>query len=341
MNINTLKLEIEKMNDFSGSVLLKEKGNIIFKEAFGFSDISYQIKNKSDTKFGIASGAKLFTAIAICQLIEKGVIGFDTLLKDCLHIPYPKYDDKITIKHLLTHTSGIPDYFEQEDIDSVEDFSEIYQNPPMYMLRSPKDHLKLFKDKPNEFVPGERFDYTNAGYILLGLVIEEQSGKTFTNYVVENIINKLELNNTGYYHMDNLPTNCAYGYTKDSKGILKKNIYSVPIVGGPDGGIFTNTEDMSKVWNGLLDYKLLNKDITQELLKAHIHCGNDCYYGYGLYVIEREDGIYKYLLMGGDPGAEFISSIYPKEEIEVTVMCSRDFGANDLIMLIEKLIDEK
>lgn len=329
---------INELKDFSGTVFMNEDNNILLKESYGLADISFNIKNEVDTKYGIASGAKLFTAISICQLFERGLIEFDTLLKDCLNIDYPKYDDRVTIKHLLTHTSGIPDYFEEEDINEVSDFSELYQNPPMYMLRNPKDHLKLFKDRPMEFEPGSKFDYTNAGYILLGLIVEEQSGLGFKEYVEKNIINKLEMDNTGYFYMDNLPQNCSYGYTTDNHGNLKKNIYSVPIVGGPDGGVFTNSEDLSKLWRGIFKFELLSENMTNELLKPHVLCWNDCYYGYGLYIIKRETGIYKYFLMGGDPGANFISASYPKEKIEVTVLCNRDTGANEVSEIIEDII---
>ena len=333
---DTFQLDISKVEDFSGPVLVKQKKEVLFKEAYGLGEISFNILNEVDTKYGIASGSKLFTAIAVCQLVDQGLISFDTLLKDCLHMEYPHYDDRITIKHLLTHSSGIPDYFEEEDLNAVKEFSEIYQNPPMYMLKSPKDHLKLFKDRPMEFEPGARFDYTNAGYILLGLVVEEQSGLGFREYVEKNIIQQLGMNNTGYFSMDNLPPGCSYGYTKDCNGNLKKNIYSVPIVGGPDGGIFTNAEDMSKLWNGLFDFQLLSKCVTKELLTPHIFCDNDCYYGYGVFIIKRKEEIYKYFLMGGDPGAQFMSSVYPKEAVEVTILCNRDTGASQVGMMIEE-----
>lgn len=329
---------INELKDFSGTVFINEDNNLLLEESYGLADISFNIKNEVNTKYGIASGAKLFTAISICQLVECGLIEFDTLLKDCLNIDYPKYDDRITIKHLLTHTSGIPDYFEEEDINEVSDFSELYQNPPMYMLRNPKDHLKLFKNRPMEFEPGSKFDYTNAGYILLGLIVEEQSRLGFKEYVEKNIINKLGMDNTGYFSMDNLPENCSYGYTTDNDGNLKKNIYSVPIVGGPDGGVFTNAEDMSKLWRGIFNFELLSEYMTNELLKPHVFCVNDCYYGYGLYIIKRETGIYKYFLMGGDPGVNFISASYPKEKIEVTVLCNRDTGANEVSEIIESII---
>lgn len=341
MTINKREQLIEAINgieDFSGTIFVKEKGKIVLERAYGLANISFNIKNEVDTKYGIASGAKLFTAISICKLIDEGRINFNTLLKDCLDKEFCDFDDRITIKHLLTHSSGISDYFNEEDFNDIEEFSDIYVNPPMYMLKNPSDHLKMFKNKPMEFNPGEKFSYNNAGYILLGLIIEQQSGIKFIKYVEENIINKLEMDSTGYFSMDNLPKGFSYGYTKDSKGNLKTNIYSVPIIGGPDGGIITNVCDMDKLWDGLLNYKLLSKEITNELLTPHIHRQNDCYYGYGLYVIKREESIYKYFLMGGDPGAEFMSAVYPNKEIEIIVMCNRDCGASNVAMAVEKLM---
>lgn len=336
--IEKLANAIDNIEDFSGSILVTEKGKVVFEKAYGLANIGFNVKNEVNTKYGIASGAKLFTAISICQLIDKGLLSFDTLLKDCLDVKFDNFDDDITIKHLLTHSSGIPDYFDEEDCEGVEEFSDLYVNLPMYMLKNPKEHLKMFKNTPMEFKPGEKFLYNNAGYILLGLIIEKQSGLGFRKYVEENIINKLCLKNTGYFSMDNLPTGCSYGYTKDSKGNLKTNIYSVPIIGGPDGGIFTNVYDMNKVWNGLLNFKLLSEKTTNELLTPHMHQQNDCYYGYGLYVIKRKEDIYKYFLMGGDPGVEFMSAVYPNKDIEVIVMCNRDRGASDAAMIVEKLM---
>lgn len=341
MNINKIEKLIEainSINDFSGTILLKEKGEVVLKRAYGLANISFNIKNEVDTMYGIASGAKLFTAISICQLIEEGKLSFDTLLKDCLNIKFNNFDNEITIKHLLTHSSGIPDYFDEEDCNGIDEISDLYVSPPMYMLKNPKDHLKMFKNKPMEFNPGEKFSYNNAGYILLGLIVEEQSGLGFRKYVEENIIKKLGMESTGYFAMDNLSKGCSYGYTKDSTGNLKTNIYSVPIIGGPDGGIFTNVYDMSKLWNGLLNFKLLSEETTNELLTPHIYQQNDCYYGYGLYVIKREESVYKYFLMGGDPGAEFMSAVYPHKEVEVIVMCNRDSGASDVAMVAEKFM---
>jgi CubicO group peptidase (beta-lactamase class C family) len=341
MITNKIEHLIEAINcidDFSGTIFIKEKEKVIFEKAYGLANISFNIKNELDTKYGIASGAKLFTAISICQLIDGGKLSFDTLLKDCLNIEFNNLDNRISIEHLLTHSSGIPDYFSEEDCNKVEEFSELYINPPMYMLKKPKDHLQMLKNKTMEFNPGEKFSYNNLGYILLGLIVEEQSGIEFRKYVEENIIKKLGMESTGYFSMDKLPKGCSYGYTKDIKGKLKTNIYSVPIIGGPDGGIFTNVYDMSKLWNGLLNFKLLREETTHKLLNPNIHQKNDCYYGYGLYVIKKKNGIYKYFLMGGDPGAEFMSSVYPNTGIEVVVICNRDSGASDAAIAIEKLM---
>ena len=143
MKGNMVRQYINSIENFSGVVSIKENKHILFEEAFGYADIANERKNNLNTRFGIASGAKLLTSIRICKLVEEGKISFDDLLKS--FVSSEIYSDDITIKHLLTHTSGIPDYFDEEVMD---DFSELWIENPMYLLRQPSDFKKLlFKGK--------------------------------------------------------------------------------------------------------------------------------------------------------------------------------------------------
>lgn len=330
-----IKNIIEKHQNFSGVVFVQEKGNIVFQSGFGYANKSELIKNTIDTRFGIASGCKLFTSIAICQLVEKGIISFDTCLKDCVDIAFPNFDPNITVRHLLTHSSGIPDYFDEEVMD---DFSELWKNRPMYHIRGPKDFLPMFQDGNMEFTPGEKFKYNNAGFIVLGLIIEKNTGMKFTEYVQKNIFETCGMTDSGYFRLDQLPKGTACGYIKDESGNWRTNIYSLPIIGGPDGGAFTTAKDLSKLWEGIFDYKVLSKESTDEMLKPHIQVNGSFYYGYGIWMISEENDIFKYYVMGEDPGVSMMSSVYSKRNAQVTILGNTEFGTWDIAREIQDLI---
>ena len=324
--IKLIEDKINNMKDFSGVIRINRAEEVLFEKAYGFADISNDRINNINTRFGIASGAKLLTAISICKLVEQGRLKFDSLLKE--YIDCDNFDQNVTVRHLLTHTSGLPDYF-------YVDFTEII--PPMYMLKEPKDFLPLMTRQKSVFKPGEKYQYNNGGYVILAYIVEKVSGMRFVDFVKEHIFDVLEMNSSGYFSMDMLPKNCAYGYEENSDGTLKTNIFSIPIIGGGDGGVFVTADDISKLWDGLLNYKLLNKDITNELLTPQVYVHYDVYYGYGIYIVKRDDGIYKYFITGGDPGVSFESTVYPNKEIEVTILGNRKFSTYELLMEIENI----
>lgn len=327
--------EIEETKNFSGVVSLRKDEEILFQKVEGYADLFNKRENNLETKFGIASGAKGFTSLAICKLIQDGKLSFNSLLKD--YIDLPNYDNSITIEQLLTHTSGISDYFDE---DIMDDFSEIWKKTPMYTLREPKDFLKILKEGYMKSKPGEKFSYNNSAFVILSLVVEKVSGQAFSKYVKENILDVLDMKNTGYYAMDMLPENCAYGYEEIGENKFKSNIYSIPVVGGGDGGIFTTEEDMNKFWNGLLSYKLLNKKMTKNILTPKIYVNYDVYYGYGIWIIKREDKIYKYYLQGEDPGVTFISSIYPSEKMVFSLLGNKEFGSFGISKVFEEELEK-
>lgn len=330
MIIDRLKIEglmdnINKIKQFSGVVLIKEKDEVLFEKAYGYSNINDEIKNLVNTRFGIASGCKIFTAIAICQLVQRGLIEFDTLLVDCLKIKFPYFDKGISIHHLLTHSSGIPDYFDEE---TMEDYSSLWDDIPMYLVKGPKDFLPKFQNEKMKFHPGDKFSYSNAGFIVLGLIVEEQSGMSFTEYIEKNIFEPCGMRGSGYFSLDKLPRNTAYGYIEDKlDGEWKTNIYSIPIIGGPDGGAFVTAQDMISFWKGLFENRLLQEEFTQILLKPYISTGDDGYYGYGIWIKKSEDQIFKYHLMGDDPGVCFRSAIYPEIGLEIVILGNKEYGS--------------
>lgn len=338
--MNTKRIDFEDITktsrdiDFSGTVMVKNKDRLVFEHARDYANRSEELQNNIDTRFGIASGCKLFTAIAIAQLVDKGVLSFQTRIKECLNIDFPHFDEKVTIHHLLTHTSGIPDYFDEEVMD---DFADLWKEQPMYLLNDLDDFLPMFQHQQMMFHPGEKFHYNNAGFIVLGLIVEQKTGLRFTDYVEKNIFTRCGMKASGYFSLDQLPKNTTYGYIKNEEDdTWKTNIYSIPLKGGADGGAFVTASDMMKLWEALFNGDLLSKETTDQLLHPYNLVKDEVYYGYGLWINKRNGGIFKYHIMGYDPGVSFHSAVYPTLGMKVVVLSNKGDGAYQVNKAIEE-----
>ncbi|MBP3951750.1 serine hydrolase domain-containing protein [Bacillus suaedae] len=327
---------IRKSINFSGSILVKKANETIKELSYGYANRSEQIENHSYTRYGIASGCKLFTAIAICQLVEAGKLSFDKTLEECLIMNFPHFSKGITVHHLLTHTAGIPDYFDE---DVMDDFEELWVDNPMYLIRTLEDFVPLFQDEPMKLEVGERFHYNNTGYILLGLIVENISQRTFSDYVEEHIFKKAEMTNSGYFEFDCLPKHTALGYIDLPNGKWKSNIYSLPVKGGSDGGAYITINDMSNLWDALISNRLLNEEHTSKLLTPHVHTGDfNEFYGYGVWIDKNDGEIFKYHVMGYDPGVSFHSAYYPKQLINTMICSNKSSGAYEMMKEIDQEI---
>lgn len=327
--------------NFSGTIIAQDDKKTLVENSYGYANRSEQIMNSFDTRFGIASGCKLFTAIGICQLVEDGLLSFDTKLKECLSFSFPYFDQDITIHHLLTHTAGIPDYFDEEVMD---DFEELWMKNPMYHIRTLEDFLPLFQNQPMKLKLGERFHYNNAGYIILGLIIEQTSKVKFADYITEKVFKKAGMTDSGYFEFDALPPKTAFGYIDFPDGTWKTNIYSLPVKGGSDGGAYVTVNDMAKLWDALINHQLLSEEYTRQLLSPHINTNddNEQFYGYGVWINKNNDEITKYHIMGYDPGVSFHSAFYPKSSIKTVVCSNQSEGAYDILKAIEaKILKER
>ncbi|MFC4410394.1 serine hydrolase domain-containing protein [Chungangia koreensis] len=318
-------------SDFSGVVLAANEETSILQKASGFANRADMRPNQVNTRFGIASGCKIFTAIGICKLMEEGRLSFDTTLSSILQYDFPLFDSSITVHQLLTHTSGVPDYFDEETMD---DFADLWKERPMYLVEDLKDFLPMFQNASMKFKPGERFHYNNAGYILLGLIIEEVTGRTFRDYIMEELFGKVEMKDSGYFFMDRLPINTAFGYISEDR----TNIYSLPIVGGSDGGAYITAKDMAKFWKALMNHELLSAELTKRLLTPHVEVEEGEYYGYGVWISKQDDSIYKYHVMGYDPGVSFHSGFYPQSGLTLVVVSNKSEGAYAITKKVEELI---
>ena len=293
---------------FSGVIEVRERGEVVFAEAFGMAQRAERIPNRLGTRFAIASGTKTLTSIAVCQLVERGLVTFDTRLADCLAMPLPHLDPAVTLHHLLSHSAGVPDYFDEAVMD---DYEALWRERPMYGFRAPGDFLPLFSHLPMKAAPGTTWAYNNAGYVLLGLVVEQVSGMPFTQYVERQVFGACGMTASGFFAMDRLPAGTAYGYLPAGDGMWRTNAYAVPIVGGPDGGAFTTAHDLARLWGALLGGRLLREATLGRMLTPHWRTDpndDEGHYGYGIWISQRGGGRAAYTMLGEDPGVSFFST---------------------------------
>jgi len=326
--------------DFSGVFSASDAGGVLFQYAAGHRNRAEELLNTVDTAFGIASGTKLFTGLAVCKLIDEGKLSLESKLWDVLPgRDLGRIDKGVTIHQLLTHTSGVGDYIDEEAEDADAQLEALYHNYPCYLWTQMDYYLQMIAPLPPKFEPGARYAYSNAGFVLLGLVVEAVSGMPYQQYMRENVITKVgehssPLRHTGFYRMDSLPANTALGYMEDEdSGEWRTNIFSLPIIGGSDGGIYTCAADMDKLWRAIVANRILSQAMTQTLLSRQVVIDEEDgeSYGLGVYLYE-DDGKLAYFAVGGDTGVGFCTAYYPKTGVAMSCFSNTGWmGFYDLI----------
>lgn len=256
----------EKVDGFSGSILIARNGQPIVSKGYGMANIELNVPNKAETVFRLGSITKQFTATAIMMLQERGKLNVNDLMckyfTDC-----PQTWQTITIKHLLTHTSGIPSY------TAFPDFARTTVLPT-----SSPQMFALLKDKPLDFPVGEKYAYNNSGYFLLGTIIEKVSGKPYADFLQENIFTPLGMKNTGYDNPLQIINNRAAGYTRQGGQFLNAAYMdmSVPYAAG---AMYSTTGDLLLWDQALYTEKLLSRKSFDEMFTP---VKNGYGYGWGI-----------------------------------------------------------
>jgi len=317
---------------FSGVVAIYRDTKQLFTEAFGYADIANKRKNNTSTRFAIASGTKFFTALGIGALIDAGKLTLESTVRDIFYEDFTYIDPKATIAQLLTHSSGIWDYFDEDwDIDLENYNVEI----PWSQLQTPSDYLPLFKDKTPKFTPGDRFSYSNGGFIFLGVIIERLTGKLYRNYIQEKVFNLAGMKHSGYFAFNRLPANTANGYKANGE----TNIYNLPIRGASDGGAYTTPADLHHLWRAFFSNKVLSPALTKTFTTPHIHAWDDVDYGYGVYT-HRFKNMDTFFIQGGDAGVGFESRCIPEKDLEISVISNRTDGEEKVRKVIYTNLDD-
>ncbi len=309
--------------DLSGSFLLTTRGSAVFEHCCGLADRATGTPVSPATRFGLASLTKMFTAVTIAALVERGALDFDTPVVELLPAgrrPSTLRPD-VSIHHLLCHTSGIADYCEEDEESPayLEDYGTLWTEQPSYAFERPADFLPLFGDLAPYRPPGELFQYSNAGYIVLGLVIEEVTGRLFTEVVEELVLAPAGMRASGFFRLDEAVPDVATGYLprRDPRSTSRSNIYRIPVVGGPDGGAFSTAGDIDRFLRAYADGTLLG-GTRDRVLAPHADAGDGFFEGYGVHLYP--DGRYGH--GGGDPGVSVIANRWPEEDLNLVVLCN-------------------
>lgn len=286
---------------FSGAVLIAKDGEPILRKAYGYADREAKIANNVDTKFRLGSMNKMFTSVAIAQLVQAGKLKYtDTIAQLLPDYPDKEIAGKITVHHLLTHTSGLGDIFGPV-FDEKKD-----------SLREIKDYVQLFAGKPLRFEPGEGWSYSNAGFIVLGLIIEKVSGQSYYDYVQKNIYDVAGMKNSGSYPKTDKVPNLAVGYMRRGPGgPFVPNWDTLPWRGMSAGGGDSTLEDLLRFDRALRMHKLLNKELTETVITGKTQPGKnpDIKYAYG-FQDERIGGRRIVGHGGGAPGMNALLDMY-------------------------------
>ncbi|MBM3792290.1 MAG: beta-lactamase family protein, partial [Acidobacteria bacterium] len=327
--IRDLVERLVKNDAFSGAILAARGDRVLLTTAGGEASKAFHVPNNPETKFNLGSMNKMFTSTAVVRLVEQGKLAYDD--------PIGKYVDeswlpgdvtgKITIRHLLTHSSGLGSYF-----------NEAYNRSSRDLFRKLNDYKPLIRDDRPAFTPGSRFRYSNTGMFLLGVVIESVTGEDYFDHIRKTIHEPAGMTSTDCYEMDSPVENLAIGYSPDWKSPLgwRNNLYKHVLKGGPAGGGFSTVKDLHRFALALLDGQYVSKNSLQDMWTDHLSAN----YGYGFSVV-RDDAGKVVGHSGGFSGINSRLDIYLDSGYIVAAMSNVDNGAGPLARAIGKLLARK
>ena len=307
-------------DQFSGAILLAQNGRVLLQKAYGLADREHDKPNTLDTQFRFGSMGKMFTAVAIMQLVEQGKVDLEAPIGRYL-TDYPNQDiaTKVTVANLLSHTGGTGDIFGPE-------FERQKAS-----LRSTKDYVDLFGNRAPEFAPGSRQSYSNYGFILLGRIVEQVSGLSYDDYLQRNIFTPVGMASTGNQPESEVLPNRAVSYT--GPGARLKNAEdTLPLNGTAAGGGYATVGDFHRFVEGLTSHRLLRNETLQKLIDGGVKAADGQLAGFDFGETVGEAG--RFIGHGGGaPGMSGSLQHFLKSGITVIVLANRDPGTAESIAM--------
>ncbi len=330
--------EYANEHHFSGVCMLKKGDTPIFEKAYGFANRAFRIPNRVDTRFDTASITKIFTAAAVLQLVQKGLLSLDGRITEIVDLSGTKIPRDVTIESLLNHTSGIAD---DADVEAGEEYSTLFADSPNYAIRECGDFLKNFAYKEPNFKAGTNVRYCNCSFVLLGMAIEAVTGLSYRTYVEKNIFAPAGMEHTAFLSIDGINENTAEGYIclrEESGGVYgyRKNIYSYPPRGTPDGGAYTTAEDLNRFLDAVLGNVILEEPYSSRFLMPHCKFTQDKSWwglpgmyernGYGFEFLMFDEGKTPFCIYkdGQNDGVAARFSYYPQSDLRLVLLSNQD-----------------
>src|SRR5688572_8682128 len=311
---------------FNGSALVAQNGKVVYKGAFGMANMEWGIPNTPDTRFRLGSITKQFTAALTLQLVEQGKIKLDGKITDYLPDYRQDIGQKVTVHHLLTHTSGIPSYTGQPGF-----FENVSRNPYKVI-----DFVKKYASGDLEYEPGSKYSYNNSGYFLLGAIIERVTGKSYEQVLKENILDPAGMKNTGYDRHDPLIQKRAAGYAKTPDG-YRNAAYLDMSIPYAAGSMYSTVEDLYLWDQALYTDKLLSAQSKELMFKPGLEN-----YGYGWVVrnakLKNEEEIQVIRHGGGINGFSTVIARVPKDRNLVVLLDNTAQNVDRLSETIAKIL---
>jgi len=320
-----LEDEIDRLaatTSFTGVVRVDRADELVFEKAYGFAHRALQVANTVDTQFAIASAVKSMTAIAVVSLIVDGALELSTPARAVLGRDLPLIADDVTIEHLLAHRSGIGDYLDEE----VSKISDYVMPISVHRLATTEQFLPVLDGHPTKFAAGSEFAYCNGGFVVLALIAERVSGVPFHDLVEQRVCRPAGMVDTAFLRSDDLPGRAALGYLHVD-GVVRSNVFHLPVRGNGDGGIYTTAADITSLWTAFFAGKLVPDEWVAEMTRPRSVISSSTApeerYGLGFWLEGADRGAGEGVRMEGyDAGVCFRSWHFPSTQLTHTVIAN-------------------
>lgn len=313
---------------FSGVVTIDVGDRRVLERSYRLAHRALKVPNTPATRFATASGSKSFTALAIMRQVVSGTLRLQDPVRQFLGDDLPLIDDDVTIEHLLTHTSGIGDYLDE---DGDWDSTDYVLTVPVHTLKTAESFLPILGGFPQKHPPGARFTYCNGGFIVLAIVLERVTGRQFQDVVDTDVFGPAGLAGTAYLRSDELPGDAAVGYLY-SEGD-RSNVLHLPVRGNGDGGAYTSAADLHRFWRALHAGAILPSDVVAEVTRSRsVVPEEDLRYGLGFWLHTGGPAV---VMGGSDAGVAFRSTHDPATGTTATVLSNCTMGAGAVVALLK------